>query len=116
VELYLHSPNTPSWRGAQLKHRDNFTLLSYVFKMTGLLRQLHATSGLEIVFSKQTFRVFVKKQYMHSYRRVETTCLTAHVETFLLTDKRTSLTFIARRDRKASGTLTGLGQCHSSGG
>jgi hypothetical protein len=26
VELYLHSPNTPSWRGVQLKHRDNFTL------------------------------------------------------------------------------------------
>jgi hypothetical protein len=26
VELYLHSPNTPTWRGAQLKHRDNFTL------------------------------------------------------------------------------------------
>jgi hypothetical protein len=26
VELYLHSPNTPSWRGAQLKkkHWDNF--------------------------------------------------------------------------------------------
>jgi hypothetical protein len=25
-ELYLHSPNTPSWRGAQLgEHRDNFT-------------------------------------------------------------------------------------------
>jgi hypothetical protein len=21
VELYLHSPNTPSWRGAWLKHR-----------------------------------------------------------------------------------------------
>jgi len=27
VELYLHSPNTTSRRGAQLKHRDNFTLL-----------------------------------------------------------------------------------------
>jgi hypothetical protein len=26
VELYLHSPNTPSWRGAQLKHRD-FTFI-----------------------------------------------------------------------------------------
>jgi hypothetical protein len=26
VELYLHSPNTNSWRGAQLKHGDNFTL------------------------------------------------------------------------------------------
>jgi hypothetical protein len=25
VELYLHSPNTPPWRGAQLKHRDSFT-------------------------------------------------------------------------------------------
>jgi len=25
VDLYLHSPSTPSWRGAQLKHRDDFT-------------------------------------------------------------------------------------------
>jgi hypothetical protein len=25
VELYLHSSHTPSRRGAQLKHRDNFT-------------------------------------------------------------------------------------------
>jgi hypothetical protein len=25
VELYFHSPNRLSWRGAQLKHRDNFT-------------------------------------------------------------------------------------------
>jgi hypothetical protein len=25
VELYLRFPNTPSWRGAQLRHRDNFT-------------------------------------------------------------------------------------------
>jgi hypothetical protein len=34
-EIYLHSPNTPSWRGAQLKHRDNFTFTfdfaSFVF-------------------------------------------------------------------------------------
>jgi hypothetical protein len=29
VELYLHSSNTPPWRGAQFKHRDNFT-----FKVT----------------------------------------------------------------------------------
>jgi hypothetical protein len=27
VELYLHSRNTLSWRGAQLKYRDNFTFL-----------------------------------------------------------------------------------------
>jgi hypothetical protein len=31
VELYLHSPNTPSWRGAQLKHKDNFTLYIYIY-------------------------------------------------------------------------------------
>jgi hypothetical protein len=33
VELYFHSPNTSSWRDAQLKkHRDNFILIfmSYV--------------------------------------------------------------------------------------
>jgi len=24
LELYHHTPNMPSWRGAQLKHRDNF--------------------------------------------------------------------------------------------
>jgi hypothetical protein len=24
MELYLHSPSTPSWRDAQLKHKDNF--------------------------------------------------------------------------------------------
>jgi hypothetical protein len=25
VELNIHSPNTPSWCGAQLKHSDKFT-------------------------------------------------------------------------------------------
>jgi hypothetical protein len=34
VELYLHSPNTPSWRGAYLKHRDNF---SFTFTFTYLI-------------------------------------------------------------------------------
>jgi hypothetical protein len=30
VELYLHSPTMPSWRGAQLKkHRDTFPFLSF---------------------------------------------------------------------------------------
>jgi hypothetical protein len=29
LELYLHSPNTPSWRGAQLKHRDKFNFTFY---------------------------------------------------------------------------------------
>jgi hypothetical protein len=33
VKLYLHSPNTPSWRGAELKkHRGNFTFTSSEFQ------------------------------------------------------------------------------------
>jgi hypothetical protein len=32
VELYFHSPNPPSGRGAQLKHRDNFTF-SFTIRM-----------------------------------------------------------------------------------
>jgi hypothetical protein len=30
VELYLHSPNTPSWRDAQLNQRENFTFYLYL--------------------------------------------------------------------------------------
>jgi hypothetical protein len=30
VELYLHSSNTTSWLGAQLKHRDNFAFYLYI--------------------------------------------------------------------------------------
>jgi hypothetical protein len=29
MELYLYSPNTSSWHGAQLKHRDKFTLFTF---------------------------------------------------------------------------------------
>jgi len=49
-ELYLHYANTPSWRGAQLRHRDNFTFLPLPFihtsintVQTGVL--LHRQSG-----------------------------------------------------------------------
>jgi hypothetical protein len=35
VELYLRFPTTPSWRGAQLKHRDNFTFTFTVVWLTG---------------------------------------------------------------------------------
>jgi hypothetical protein len=35
VELYLHSSNMPSWRGAQLKHTDNFTFYTTKYKGRG---------------------------------------------------------------------------------
>jgi hypothetical protein len=40
-ELYLHSPNTPSWRDAHLKHRDNFTILLYIYWHSGLPQMRH---------------------------------------------------------------------------
>jgi hypothetical protein len=38
VEQYLHSPNMPSWCGAQLKHRDNFTFTYFHAICQELLR------------------------------------------------------------------------------
>jgi hypothetical protein len=40
LALYLHSPNTPSWRGALLKHRDNFTFTFSNAFFTYLVRVL----------------------------------------------------------------------------
>jgi hypothetical protein len=40
VELYLHSPNVPSWHGAQLKHRDNFTFTFYCLMETILAERV----------------------------------------------------------------------------
>jgi hypothetical protein len=37
VELYLRSPITPLWRGAQLKHRDNFTFIMWKNKVAVLI-------------------------------------------------------------------------------
>jgi hypothetical protein len=37
VALYLHSPSTPSWRGAQeKKHRGNFTFITAICVQTGV--------------------------------------------------------------------------------
>jgi len=41
VELYLHSSKMPSWRGAQLKHRDKFT---FTFVST-FMTYLHISHG-----------------------------------------------------------------------
>jgi len=46
VELYFHSPNTPSWHGAQLKHRDNLTFTLYI---------CWHTTGVEVMGSSFSF-------------------------------------------------------------
>jgi hypothetical protein len=47
VEIYLHSLNTSSWRGAQLKHRENFTFYvkTYFHNSTNFLLKL--VSGVD---------------------------------------------------------------------
>jgi hypothetical protein len=59
VELYLHSPNTPSWRGAQLKHRGNFTLV-----YTLLLRVGTCGGAMTVSLSK-----YLPWQAMHFVQR-----------------------------------------------
>jgi hypothetical protein len=55
VQLYFHSPNTPSWRGAQLKkqHRDTFTFTFYLnthshFTENAFIRKMHAFNQISI--------------------------------------------------------------------
>jgi hypothetical protein len=51
VELYLHSPNTPSWRGVQLKHRDSFT---FTFIFTHWIRcWVNPRAGLDVVAKRK---------------------------------------------------------------
>jgi len=40
LELYLHFPNTPSWCGSSLKHRDNFTF-NFTFTLATCLLKFH---------------------------------------------------------------------------
>jgi hypothetical protein len=59
VELYLHSPNTPSWHGAQLKHRDIFTF-TYIHSS---LQVMHSFRVLLIERRSNYFEVKKKKNF-----------------------------------------------------
>jgi hypothetical protein len=56
MELYLHSPNSPSWRGAQLKHRDNFTF--YLLEEAKMHLQKH---DLLSFISSSVFRTSLRR-------------------------------------------------------
>jgi len=47
MDPYLISPSTPSWRGAHLKHRDNFTFTFYIMTITVAPRRLTTATGVE---------------------------------------------------------------------
>jgi hypothetical protein len=61
VELYLHSPNTPSRRGAQLKHGDNFTFTFQLLLRTELRSSMKlraSRSGFTHSHTQQKFYIF----------------------------------------------------------
>jgi hypothetical protein len=58
VELYLHSPNRPPWRGAQGEHRDNFTftfLLPFLYEIRSNIILPSKPRSYEWSFSLQNF-------------------------------------------------------------
>jgi hypothetical protein len=64
VELYLHSPNTPSWSGAQTKHRDNFTFITCNYMKTSSVESGFVTCPARLVpsvFSSETIPLVARK-------------------------------------------------------
>jgi len=61
MDPYLHSPNTPSWRGAQLKkHMNNFTFYPKIQSNTTFLFTPRSSEcSLSFRFSKQNFYAFL---------------------------------------------------------
>jgi hypothetical protein len=56
VELYLLSPNTPTWRGAQLKKQmDSFTFLLYRDPQNGNLYYNLRVSYLMALYQLQSY-------------------------------------------------------------
>jgi hypothetical protein len=47
VELYTQSPNTSSWRGAQLKHKENFTF----FVSITYFEEAHDPVGRQVLYN-----------------------------------------------------------------
>jgi hypothetical protein len=66
VQLYIHSPYTPSWRGAQLKHRENFTFYLFYLFTSALHVVMYLTVTASIVFVvHMQFRHWVVNLSLH---------------------------------------------------
>jgi uncharacterized protein YqiB (DUF1249 family) len=71
VELYLHSPNTPSLRGVQLKiqHRDNFTFTLHISSKPTpstkcrLTKEFHVAEALRSYGTRRYITLFIRTGY-----------------------------------------------------
>jgi hypothetical protein len=69
VELYLHSSNTPSWRGAQFTHRDNFT-----FTLTGKMLCLPCVHENGVDLSRVSQCVYLPRSTAAHYHIANNSC------------------------------------------
>jgi hypothetical protein len=60
MELYLHSSNTPPWRGGQLKHRDNNYLRNWTSRCH-LEKELQKADTVRMAHLPQTDAIDVLK-------------------------------------------------------
>jgi hypothetical protein len=75
VDLYIHSPHTPSWRSASLvKHRDNFTFTLPSSRTGYENASNHEKMGIEIVTN---LRVFIAPEYEKLVFEMSPVCLPA---------------------------------------
>jgi hypothetical protein len=91
VDLYLHSSSTPSWSGAQLKHRDNFTFIFTQFIVHFLSPKIPDTvlkfnHGCKLKYFLCTLYFFLKKKKAVTVLRGSLAypngLLDLHIETF----------------------------------
>jgi hypothetical protein len=75
MEIYLHSPNTPSWRGAQLKHRDNF---SFIINITLFCCWIHSAYTVIIITNHDRIYKSQRLRLLHDTKVEPHTRLQVH--------------------------------------
>jgi hypothetical protein len=61
--IYTSTPHTPSWRGTQLKHRDNFTFTLYQNMYS---KCSYAVSGNWIIVDRNKFAFAVELPFQNA--------------------------------------------------
>jgi hypothetical protein len=83
----LHSPNTPSWRGAQLKYRDNLTWSDYRISKKGRVYELPTDWPEDSNISKLLLFASLRRQKKPAQRTVSVDAL---VSTLVADSKMTA--------------------------
>jgi hypothetical protein len=92
MELYLHSPNTPSWRVAQLKkHRNNFTFTTVITPCLFRVRKYRLKFLLWMLFISNYERIYQHWIFHSSYESLVTLKQTVEMFVVILYLQRSSM-------------------------